>query len=163
MSEKGFHSIKSIYDKIDEEMTQCGTFHLQIIKLLVIELLYEMNRVCEKCLLASNRHLNRQFQLVAKFKKLIDENYLTLKTVQEYAELLYVSAKYLTQVVKSQTGENALNLIHKRQYLEASYLLTTSSLSVKEIAEKLNFDNSSHFSRFFKNYCGTNPSSFKVS
>ncbi len=163
MSENGFRSIKAIYEKIDEEMTQSGSFHLQIVKLLLIELLYEMNRVCEKCLLASNRHLNRQFQMVTKFKKLVDENYHTLKTVQEYADLLYVSAKYLTQVVKSQIGENALSLIHKRQYLEACYLLTTSSLSVKEIAEKLGFDNSSHFSRFFKNYSGTNPTSLKAS
>ncbi|MFA6083453.1 helix-turn-helix domain-containing protein [Mucilaginibacter sp.] len=162
ISQQGFRSIKAIYEKIEEEMAHSGSFHLQIVKLLLIELLYEMNRACEKCLMASNRHLNRQYQLVIKFKKLIDENYLTLKTVQEYADLLYVSAKYLTQVVKSQTGENALNLIHKRQYREASYLLSTSLLSIKEIAERLNFDNSSHFSRFFKNHSGVNPTAFKA-
>ena len=155
------HTIEAIYDRISEEMSHSGIFHLQIIKLLVIELLYEMNRICEKCLLASNRHLNRQYQLVTKYKQLIDERYTDLKTVQEYADLLYVSAKYLTQIVKSETGENALHLIHKRQYREAQYLLSSSSLSIKEIAEKLNFDNNSHFSRFFKRHCGSNPSIYK--
>jgi AraC family transcriptional activator of pobA len=161
MSDKGFQSIRAIYEKIDQEMTHSGSYHLQIVKLLVIELLYEMNRVCEKCLLASSRDLNKQFQLLLKFKKLIDKHYLTHRTVQEYADLLFVSAKYLSQVVKSQIGDNALNLIHNRQYLEAKYLLTTSTLSIKEIAGQLHFDSSSHFSRFFKNYCGTNPSMFK--
>ena len=161
MSASTFQSIQAIYDKINEEINHSGLFHLQIIKLLVVELLYQLNRVCEKCLLSSGRHLNKRYQLVLKFKKLIDEQFLTLKTVQEYADLLFVSAKHLTQIVKSETGENALHLVHKRLFLEARYLLSSSTLSIKEIAKKLNFDNSSHFSRFFKRYSGTNPSMFK--
>jgi AraC family transcriptional activator of pobA len=154
-------SIKAIYDKISEEVNQSGPFHLQIIRLLVIELLYEVNRVCEKCLLSSNRHADRQYQLVVRYKTLIRAHYKEPRTVQEYAGKLFVSAKYLTQVVKSQIGENALHLLHQRLYEEAQYLLTTTTLSVKEIAEQLNFETSSHFSRFFKRYCGVNPVTFR--
>ena len=161
VSEKSFISIKALYEKIKNETREENAFHLPLIRLMVMELLYEMNRACEKCLLNSTRHLSRQYQLVNQFKKLVQDRFLTLKTVQEYASLLFVTSKYLTEVVKSETGQNALHVIHNRLFLEAQYLLSSSGLSVKEIADQLKFDNSSHFSRFFKRFAGVNPSEFK--
>jgi AraC family transcriptional activator of pobA len=161
VSEKSFISIKALYEKIQLESQEESAFHLPLIRLMVMELLYEMNRACEKCLLNSTRHLSRQYQLVNQFKKLVQDQFLTLKTVQEYANLMFVSSKYLTEVVKSETGQNALHVIHNRLFLEAQYLLSSSGLSVKEIADQLKFDNSSHFSRFFKRFAGVNPSEFK--
>lgn len=161
LSQKSVASLKALYEKISDESREQGAFHLQILRLLVVDLLYEMNRACESCLLHSTRHLSKQYQLVYKFKKLVEEQFLTLKTVQQYADELFISAKYLTEIVKGETGQNALHVIHNRLYLEAQYLLSSSSLSVKEIAERLNFDNSSHFSRFFKRFAGYNPSEFK--
>ncbi|MDB4921543.1 AraC family transcriptional regulator [Mucilaginibacter sp.] len=162
LSVKGFTSLKALYEKISFESREKGAFHLQILRLLVTDLLYEMNRACESCLLNSTRHLSKQYQLVYKFKKLVEQQFLTLKTVQEYADELFISAKYLTEIVKGETGQNALHIIHNRMYLEAQYLLSSSGLSIKEVAERLNFDNSSHFSRFFKRFAGNNPSDFKL-
>lgn len=161
LSQKSCASLKSLYEKISDESREQGAFHLQILRLLLTDLLYEMNRACENCLLHSTRHLSKQYQLVYKFKKLVEDQFLTLKTVQEYADALFISSKYLTEIVKSETGQNALHVIHNRLYLEAQYLLSSSGLSIKEIAERLNFDNSSHFSRFFKRFAGSNPSEFK--
>lgn len=163
VSPQSFISIKALYEKIKQESEETNAFHLPLIRLLVMELLYEMNRACEKCLMNSTRHLSRQYQLVNQFKKMVQERFLTLKTVQEYASLLFVSSKYLTEIVKNETGQNALHVIHNRLFLEAQYLLSSSGLSVKEIAEQLKFDNSSHFSRFFKRFAGVNPSDFKKS
>lgn len=161
LSQKSCASLKALYEKISDEAREKGAFHLHILRLLLTDLLYEMNRACENCLLHSTRHLSKQYQLVYKFKKLVEDQFLTLKTVQEYADALFISAKYLTEIVKAETGQNALHVIHNRQYLEAQYLLSSSGLSIKEIAERLNFDNSSHFSRFFKRFAGNNPSEFK--
>jgi AraC family transcriptional activator of pobA len=161
LSQKSVTSLKALYEKISDESREQGAFHLQILRLLVVDLLYEMNRACENCLLHSTRHLSKQYQLVYKFKKLVEDQFLTLKTVQQYADELFISAKYLTEIVKGETGLNALHVIHNRMYLEAQYLLSSSGLSIKEIAERLNFDNSSHFSRFFKRFAGHNPSEFK--
>ncbi|MBB6127976.1 helix-turn-helix domain-containing protein [Mucilaginibacter lappiensis] len=161
LPKKGVASLKALYEKISDECKEQGAFHLQILRLLLTDLLYEMNRACESCLLNSTRHLSKQYQLVYKFKKLVEEKFLILKTVQEYADELFISAKYLTEIVKNETGQNALHVIHNRLYLEAQYLLSSSGLSIKEITEQLNFDNSSHFSRFFKRFAGNNPSEFK--
>lgn len=161
LSQKSCASLKALYEKVSDEAREKGAFHLHILRLLLTDLLYEMNRACENCLLHSTRHLSKQYQLVYKFKKLVEDQFLTLKTVQEYADALFISAKYLTEIVKAETGQNALHVIHNRLYLEAQYLLSSSGLSIKEIAERLNFDNSSHFSRFFKRFAGNNPSEFK--
>lgn len=161
LPQKAVVSLKALYEKINDESREKGAFHLQILRLLLTDLLYEMNRACESCLLHSTRHLSKQYQLVYKFKKLVEDKFLTLKTVQEYADELFISAKYLTEIVKNETGQNALHVIHNRMYLEAQYLLSSSGLSIKEIAERLNFDNSSHFSRFFKRFAGYNPTEFK--
>jgi AraC family transcriptional activator of pobA len=161
VTEQHFIAIKALYEKIRHETQIENAFQLPMIRLMVMELLYEMNRACEKCLLNSTRHLSRQYQLVNQFKKLVQDRFLTLRTVQEYASQMAVSAKYLTEIVKSETGQNALHIIHNRLFLEAQYLLSSSSLSVKEIADQLKFDNSSHFSRFFKRFAGLNPSQFK--
>jgi AraC-like DNA-binding protein len=159
--EDNYDVIKELFEKIDNECKQGRPFYLQVVKLLLVELLYEMNRACEKCLLNSARHLSRQYYMVYQFKKLVDEHFLILRTVKEYADILNVTPKYLFELVKKETGQTALNVIHNRLYLEAQYLLSSSSYSIKEISDQLGFDTSSHFSRFFKHYAGLNPSSFK--
>ena len=83
-----------------------------------------------------------------------------MHSVQQYAEMMHVSAKHLSEQVKQETGENALMIIHKRLFLEAQYLLGMGQFSVKEVAEQLNFDTSRHFSRFFKHFAGVNPSEY---
>jgi len=64
-------------------------------------------------------------------------------------------------VVKEYTGMTALDLIHRRLFQEARHWLSMPGLSVKEIADKLNFDTSSHFSRFFKHIAGYSPTEFQ--
>jgi len=161
LSDESFQLYKSLIDKIDLEYRSSSPFHLQIIKLLILQLLYEMNRTCEECLLNSARQVSRQYQLVLKFKKLVNDSFLQMKTVQEYADQLDISAKYLGKIVRQETGESALGIIHNRLNLEAKYLLTSSTASIKEIAYHLGFDTTSHFSRFFKKISGKNPSDWR--
>jgi AraC-like DNA-binding protein len=161
LSEDNFNAIQELFLKIDREYKLGNAFYLQVIKLLLVELLYEMNRVCERCLLNSNRNLSRQYQMVYHYKKMVDTCFLNLRTVQEYADKLNVTAKYLGELVKNETGLSALDIIHNRIYLEAQFLLSSSCYSIKEIAEKLGFDTSSHFSRFFRHCSGYNPSDYK--
>ncbi|PRY06399.1 AraC-like DNA-binding protein [Pontibacter ummariensis] len=155
-----FNSIKGGLERISEEFDRGAPFHLNIIRLQTLQLLYEMNRACEVCLLGFSKHMNRQYQLTHDFRMLVEENFLTKRTVSEYADLLNISAKHLSESVKRETGESALEIIHRRLLREAQYLLSYSSLSIKEIALHLRFDTASHFSRFFKLKTGLNPSQY---
>ncbi|PUZ24631.1 AraC family transcriptional regulator [Chitinophaga costaii] len=161
LPEPHYERILQLFRKMYREQQQADRFHLQMSRLLLMELLYEMNRAIVKCSSDQAHPLTRQHQLYTDFLQLVDAHYLQKRTVQEYADMLFVSAKHLSEVVKHETGKNALYFIHRRLHLDARHLLTTSALSVKEISERLNFDTSSHFSRFFKNITGANPSEYK--
>ncbi|UIR56867.1 AraC family transcriptional regulator [Sphingobacterium sp. SRCM116780] len=153
--------IRHKFEDIQDEFKQQGPFYLNIIRLKIIELLYDYNRACEYCLLLFKKQMNRQYQLTYSFKRLVDEKFLSIKTVAEYASLLNISPKYLSDTIKSETGTAALDIVHKRLLMEAQYLLKYSKKSIKEIAGILGFDSTSHFCRFFKRKVGTTPLKYK--
>jgi AraC family transcriptional regulator, transcriptional activator of pobA len=162
LSDIHFQKTRQLFERIEREYREGSPFFLQIVRLQVVELLYEVNRAFEKCQESRPNHqLTRQYATFVNFRDLVEEHFLYKRTVQEYADMLHISAKHLSEIVKQETGKNALQVIHSRLYLEAKLLLSTSSLSVKEISDQLNFDTSSHFSRFFKKFADENPSDFK--
>jgi len=97
-----------------------------------------------------------------KFRKLVEQNYMEIHLVKEYADLLHESPAHLNKVVKSITGENASEFIVKRIVLEAKRLLIYTDLSNKEISFKMNYDDPSYFSRLFRKKVGASPSEFRA-
>lgn len=155
--------IHHLFHKIALEYEHQQLFKGQMLRLLFLELLLETTRASKNYpeQLNTTLQLSRHEQLVNDFKQLVEENYDRLRTVSEYADLLFVTPKHLSEVVKQQTKQNPLQLIHHRIVKQAKYWLCSSSLTIKEIAIKLNFDTSSHFGRFFKQLAGYNPSKFR--
>lgn len=156
-----FQNVFYKFKMIAEEQLSEKPFHLNIIRLTLIELLYDYNRACEYCLLGFKKNMNRQYQLTHQFKKLVDARFISSKAVSYYAILLNVSAKHLSETVKEETGLTALEIIHSRLLLEIQYLLKHTTLSIKEIAFHLQFDNTSHFSRFFKSKTNQTPLKYR--
>jgi len=105
---------------------------------------------------------------VTKFNTLLAANFeerktkiLGLPTVSFMAEKLHVSPRYLTDLLKEETGKTALELIHLFLIGEAKNLLTEGELNISEISLSLGFDNPSYFSKLFKKEVGTTPNKFK--
>ena len=147
--------------KIQDENQQQSPFCTEVSRLYILQILYDYSRVCELCLINSDKLINRQYQVLYQFRKLTDKHFNTLKTVKEYAGLMNLSAKYLSECVKNNTGRAALSLIQNRILLEAEQLLTYSTLSVKSISYKLGFVSAASFSRFFKGLKGISPIDFR--
>lgn len=99
--------------------------------------------------------------LLKKFRQLIDEQYAELHDVAAYASQLNISAGYLGDVIKQQSGKNAIELIHERLVLEAQRLLFHTDLSIKEIAWQLGFEDASYFNRFFKRLIADTPMQYR--
>lgn len=136
--------------KIKEENDQQSPFCTEVSRLYILQILYDYNRVCELCLINSDKLINRQYQILYQFRKLTDKHFSTLKTVKEYASLMNLSAKYLSECVKNHTGAAALTIIQNRILLEAEQLLNYSTLSIKNISYQLGFASAASFSRFSK-------------
>jgi AraC-like DNA-binding protein len=84
--------------------------------------------------------------------------------LSSYADAVHVSPAHLNENVKRVSGVSAGRHIRQRIVLEAKYNARTTALTMKEVAFKLGFTDSAHFSKFFKKNSGVNFSDFmKVS
>lgn len=87
----------------------------------------------------------------------------SLPTVQYLAQELHVSPKYLSGLLKVLTGQTAQQHIHEKLIIKAKEKLSTTTLSVSEIAFELGFEHSQSFSKFFKTKTNFTPVQFRQS
>jgi AraC family transcriptional activator of pobA len=84
-----------------------------------------------------------------------------LPTVHALASQLNLSARYLSDMLKQETGKTAMELIHIYLVNEAKNRLKSDDQRVSEIAYELGFENLPYFSRLFKRETGLSPNQFK--
>lgn len=100
--------------------------------------------------------------LVNRFLVMLDGNHGGFLKVNDYAQQLCITPKYLSAVCKSVTGQTASQLICDSIMREAKRLLRNPSLSIKEISNQLGFANSSHFGTFIRRVSGYSPQAFRT-
>jgi AraC-like DNA-binding protein len=86
-----------------------------------------------------------------------------LPTVRLLAEALHLSPKYLSNLLKMQTGQSAQQHIHDRLIGKAKERLSTTTLTVSEIAYQLGFEHLQSFSKLFKSKTTLSPIDFRKS
>jgi len=88
-------------------------------------------------------------------------SHLGLPTVAYMAEKLNISSRYLSDLLKQETGKTAIELIHIYLIKEAKNLLSEGKMNVSEISFSLGFENPNYFARLFKKEVGIPPSVFR--
>jgi len=123
----------------------------------------------------ANRFYNRQFitrktashDLLIKLEVLLedyfDKRHPGLPTVQYISGKLNVSPNYLSDLLRSITGQSTQQHIQNKLIEKAKEILTTTSLSVSEIAYQLGFEYPQSFSKLFKNKTQVSPLEFRHS
>ena len=86
-----------------------------------------------------------------------------LPTVQFLVEELHVSPRYLSDLLRSLTGQNTQQYIHYKLIEKAKEVLTISNLTVGEVAYQLGFEHPQSFSKFFKSKTNLSPLEFRQS
>ncbi|WP_293312906.1 helix-turn-helix domain-containing protein [Pedobacter sp. UBA5917] len=124
----------------------------------------------------SQRFYKRQFinraelsgKTVSKFNDVLDAYFKNgatelrgLPTVSTLASQLSLSPRYLSDLLKQETGKTAIELIHIYLINEAKNRLRSNDQRVSEIAYALGFEDLSYFSRLFKRETGSTPNQFK--
>lgn len=112
---------------------------------------------------------NRSSQIVKLFKRGLEKHYRDLINgkaekmfrVQDYAEEQNLHPNYLSNVIKSKTGKPIGTWIAEKTIAEAKSLLQNSSISIKEIAYKLGFGESAHFSNYFSKHAEISPAAYR--
>jgi len=124
----------------------------------------------------SNRFYKRQFitrktvnhDLLMQLEEILDDYFtnerglsLGLLTVEYVAAKLNLSPRYLSDMLRSITGQSAQQHIHEKLIEKSKEYLSTTSLTVAEIAYKLGFEYPQSFNKLFKNKTDQTPIAFK--
>ena len=168
LSEKEKSVIIAIFRNIEDELQTTIDDFSQDVIIAQIELILNY----------SNRFYKRQFitrkavsnDLLAKLETLLnnyfnDETALMkgLPTVHYLSEQLLVSPGYLSDMLRTLTGQNAQQHIHNKLIEKAKELLSTGNLSVAQVAYQLGFEHPQSFNKIFKRKTHLTPIEFKQS
>ena len=126
----------------------------------------------------SNRFYNRQFitrrnagnDLLVNLEALLTDYFNSdkvqengLPTVQSISEQLHISSNYLSDMLRTLTGQSTQQHIHRKLIEKAKEILSTTSLSVSEIAYQLGFEYPQSFNKLFKSKTNLSPLEFRHS
>lgn len=167
-SEKEEEIVKSIFKTIEGELNIGPDDFSHDIVMSHVELLLNY----------ANRFYKRQFfardsvndNLLEKLEDELDDYFTQEKplskgipTVKYMAQQLKISPHRLSDMLRSLTGQNAQQHIHNKVIEKAKELLSTTQLTVSEVAFRLGFEHSQSFSKLFKSKTEQSPVAFRQS
>lgn len=151
--------IETLYKRAFEAAMEEAAYAQQMMAGLVnhlIGIMYSLERNIE---LNKNQ---QQVDMVGKARLRIRESLESDVTIQKIAEELGVSYSNFRKLFKEYTGLSPATYQQELRLLRAKELLTTTELSIKEIAYRLNFESPDYFSAKFKAKMGIKPSEIKM-
>lgn len=125
-------------------------------------ILYEIAALYRKQYEGVKTEMPRKEELSMRFIRLLNDNFKKQRSVQFYANALFVTTGHLTRVLKEVSGKTAGQLIDDTVIMEARLLLADPSYSISQIANELQFSDQSFFGKFFKKNTGFSPSQYRV-
>ena len=151
--------IINLFEQLIAENESVKPLGLDLVKSLMLQLFIHIARLNNGIEQSAAPSYN--YTLLKNFQKLIEKNYLRLKLPKEYAELLYITPNHLNALCNDVLGISAGEVIRNRVILEAKRMLVNRDMTVQEIANHLNFDDNSYFTKFFKKQAGITPEEFR--
>ena len=161
-------------DRIERETASTGIFYkairnilkdnnnayrLQVVQHMIMALFYSSEHVRE---LESNDTVRTNADIITKeFLKHVKDNFRKERQLQFYADLLCITPRYMSRVVKECTGVSAAEWIERSVVLEARALLKSTNMTVQQISTELNFPSQTFFGKYFKRRVGMSPKEYR--
>lgn len=106
--------------------------------------------------------IKHNLSIFNRFLDLLQHTEQKHKTLDYFASKLCISTKYLTVICKKNSGKTANQWIKEYLLADITHLLLHTDLSIKEIANKLDFPNSSFFGKYVKEHFGCTPLEYRA-
>ncbi|MBC3787569.1 helix-turn-helix domain-containing protein [Spirosoma utsteinense] len=168
LSEREETIITDIIQNLDQEYRANIDTFSQDVLIAQLELLltyadrfYHRQFITRK--ITNHKLLNRLEDLLADYFSSDAVAEKGLPTVQYIANALNVSPNYLSSLLKMLTGQSTQQHIHDKVIEKAKEKLSTTDLTVNEIAYALGFEHSQSFSKLFKSKTNVSPLEFRIS
>ena len=105
--------------------------------------------------------VNRSRKLIIKFLKLVALHFRTNREVSFYAQQLCITTTYLYKLTHRRWNLSPKELIDQQTICEIKTLLSSTDMSVKEIASTLHFEDTPYMCRFFRQRTGLSPMEYR--
>lgn len=149
-----FEDVFTAYEKISDSQNIIAS-----VKLLA--LIYQLKDFTNAFRQWEEGFTTPQQMLLQKFIQLVNNYYIEKRTIEAYAELLFITPNHLSQTLKEASGKNALSFINERVLSEAKSLIQFTNFDISEIAYQLNFSDPANFGKFFKKHTEHTPLEFR--
>jgi AraC family transcriptional activator of pobA len=168
LSDQERTTVSAIFTIIQEELnSRIDDFSHEVVIAQIELLLSYAKRFYKRQFLTRQAATN---DLLQEFENLLDTYFKDgepvnhgLPTVQYLAEQLNYTPNYLSDMLRSLTGLNAQQHIHQKLIERSKELLSTTKLTISEVAFSLGFEHPQSFSRLFKTKTRVSPLQFRSS
>ena len=149
--------------KMQEIIENSHTNHIykaEILRMLYAAFLLDLQGAQEQ---AIREHTipHRVEELFINFMRLLPRHFAKHHDIGFYSSELNITPDYLSRIVKRVSGRTVVDYINQLLLMEASFLLSTTSLSIAQIADRLHFADTPSFSKFFSRLKGLSPREYR--
>ncbi|MES2111448.1 MAG: helix-turn-helix domain-containing protein [Bacteroidota bacterium] len=159
LDEAGYNRVKAVFDLIKTTFDKEHLNEAALMRSYTYLLVHEIDALHRGK--GINRKLDEISSMFINFRNLLTKEFWRHRSVSFYANSLNVTPKYLSEVIKRQTGKTTGEWIDKAIMLEAKVLLQKQELSIAQISDRLNFGDQSIFGKFFKTHEGISPFEYR--
>jgi AraC-like DNA-binding protein len=155
-------TIKMYFMAIKQKVDDVGHhFRTDVVRSIMMTMIYDLSNAIYRLQTNNDKRQTRAEAIFTSFIQLVERNFRVERRVGWYAEQLCITPKYLSETVKQVSRRTPNEWIDNYVTLEVRVLLKNSTMSIKEIAQTLNFPNQSFLGKFFKEHVGMSPSDYR--
>lgn len=167
LSDIQYDELMVLFEQIENEYKSAYSYKEQLVRNRIFDVIHYVQKLDEKFYSAvtiGDEGLEERFFKILEnaFFGINKEKMLESKSPSYYARLLNTTVDNLNKELKIFTGKTTQTIIHERIIEEANVLLRHTSLSIKEIAWCLHFQETSHFQNFYKRRTGCTPVEYRM-
>lgn len=168
LSDEEVISFTSVFQRMFNELDSDYVYKHDILRNLVFELIHAAMKL-QPANLASSQHSNASERISALFLELLERQFpientsqkIRLRSPSDFANQLSVHINHLNRALKGIEQKSTSHLIAERIVQEAKILIKHTHWNISEIAYSLGFEETAHFSNFFKKHTQHSPKKYR--
>ena len=135
-------------------------YRLQVVQHVMMAIFYASDKPLEMS--GKNDAMRTNADVLSKqFLEIVKDNFRRERQLKFYADALCITPRYLSRVVKECTGSSAADWIERYVILEARALLKSTTMTIQQISDELNFPSQTFFGKYFKRRVGMSPKEYR--
>ena len=152
------HYINLIKSKVENTAHR---FRRDTVRSLIQALIYDTGETIARIQSDNRTRNSRAESIFVDFMMLVEKEFRRERRVAWYARQLDITPKYLAETIKSVSRRTPNEWIDDYVVLELRVLLRNTTMSIKEIANHMQFPNQSFLGKYFKEHVGMSPSEYR--